>query len=79
MYHIMKRILLRQKELNGDTYDYQDRTLLFHPDLIRGTPLGKHMDDYTFFSYESREALHLSEKKQRIFIQIRRKPWGCRP
>ena len=73
-----------------NTYDYQDRTLvfvapgqvinvninadykpqgfalLFHPDLIRGTSLGKHIDDYTFFSYQSREALHLSEKKEKL-------------
>src|SRR3954468_21228265 len=24
--------------------------LLFHPDLINGTPLGKHIQDYSFFS-----------------------------
>jgi len=75
-----------------NTYDYQDRTLvfvapgqiinvsidtdykpqgyalLFHPDLIHGTALGKHIDSYSFFSYESREALHLSEKERKIVL-----------
>jgi len=75
-----------------NTYDYQDRTLvfvapgqvinvninadykpqgfalLFHPDMIRGTLLGKHIDDYTFFSYQSKEALHLSEKERKIVL-----------
>jgi len=49
-------------------YKPQGFALLFHPDLIHGTALGKHMDDYTFFSYESREALHLSEKERRIVL-----------
>jgi AraC family transcriptional activator of pobA len=51
-----------------DDYKPMGFALLFHPDLIHGTPLGKHMDDYTFFSYESYEALHLSEKERRIVL-----------
>ncbi|MEN0048308.1 MAG: helix-turn-helix domain-containing protein [Bacteroidota bacterium] len=39
--------------------------LSFHPDLIRKSHLGKDIDDYTFFSYESNEALHLSEEEQK--------------
>lgn len=42
--------------------------LLFHPDLIRGTNLGRNIKDYTFFSYEVNEALHLSEKERQIVI-----------
>lgn len=38
--------------------------LFFHPDLIKGTSLGLKIKDYTFFSYEMNEALHLSEKEK---------------
>lgn len=40
--------------------------LLFHPDLIRTTPLGENIEDYSFFSYETHEALHLSDKEKKI-------------
>lgn len=42
--------------------------LLFHPDLIKGTHLGKHIQEYTFFSYEVNEALHLSEKERQMVL-----------
>ncbi|SHK13828.1 helix-turn-helix domain-containing protein [Chryseobacterium polytrichastri] len=42
--------------------------LIFHSDLIKGTLLGKHIQDYSFFSYESNEALHLSEKERQIVM-----------
>jgi AraC-like DNA-binding protein len=75
-----------------NTYDYQDRTLvfvapgqvlnigitkgykpqgfglLFHPDLIHGTSLGRNMNDYAFFTYDVREALHLSEKERKVVL-----------
>lgn len=41
--------------------------LLFHPDLIRGTSLGENIRQYSFFSYSSAEALHLSETEKEIF------------
>lgn len=45
----------------------QAHGLLFHPDLIHGTALGQEIRNYSFFSYESNEALHLSlEERQNI-------------
>jgi AraC-like DNA-binding protein len=43
--------------------------LAFHPDLIRGTSLGRHIRDYNFFSYYENEALHLSERERQIVLE----------
>ena len=53
---------------NGETYQPKGYALVFHPDLIHGTPLGRHIQDYTFFGYQSAEALHLSERERRIIL-----------
>ena len=40
--------------------------LFFHPDLIRKTTLGQQIRRYSFFSYETHEALHLSDEEKEI-------------
>ena len=50
------------------TFKPKGWALLFHPDLIQGTSLGKHIPDYSFFSYEVNEALHLSERERQIAL-----------
>lgn len=42
--------------------------LLFHPDLLLGTHLGKKIEDYNFFSYKTYEALHMSPKERGIVL-----------
>lgn len=42
--------------------------IVFHPDLIRGTSLGQNIKQYSFFSYEVNEALHISEEERQIII-----------
>lgn len=42
-------------------------TLLFHPDLLHNSNLATKMNTYNFFSYESNEALHLSNK-EKVFV-----------
>lgn len=41
-------------------------TILFHPDLIRKSPLGDMIHRYSFFGYDTNEALHLSEKERKF-------------
>jgi AraC-like DNA-binding protein len=52
----------------GELYQPRGHALVFHADLIHGTTLGKHIQDYSFFSYQSNEALHLSERERRIVL-----------
>lgn len=56
------------ENLKGHYYQPQGLALVFHPDLLVGTVLGRHMSDYTFFSYEVREALHLSQEERVIVM-----------
>lgn len=55
-------------EDTGEEFQPQGYALCFHPDLIRGTNLGRSIKEYTFFSYEVNEALHLSERERHTFI-----------
>lgn len=62
-----KQVLEMDREIEKKN-DMMGWGLFFHPDLLRGTSLGSKMSEYTFFSYETSEALHLSEKeKQNLF------------
>jgi AraC-like DNA-binding protein len=42
--------------------------LAFHPDLIRGTHLGRHINEYNFFSYDVNEALHISDEERQTLL-----------
>lgn len=53
---------------NGEFYQPKGYALVFHPDLVHGTALGRHMQDYSFFGYQSNEALHLSKRERKIIL-----------
>ena len=53
-------------DAKGEEFQPVGIGLLFHPDLIRGTQLAKNIRQYSFFSYEMNEALHLSEAERKV-------------
>lgn len=53
-------------EDNGEKQKGHGHALIFHPDLIHGTSLGRNIKAYSFFSYEINEALHLSAREREI-------------
>ena len=63
-------------EDTGEEFQPQGWALCFHPDLIRGTNLGHSIKEYSFFSYEINEALHLSERERKVFIDCLEKIQG---
>lgn len=52
----------------GNFYQPQGIALVFHPDLLRGTSLGRQISNYSFFSYLVHEALHLSTTERGIIL-----------
>ncbi|MCW1962011.1 helix-turn-helix domain-containing protein [Chryseobacterium viscerum] len=53
-----------------DIYQPLGHGLVFHPDLIKGTSLGKGISEYGFFGYQTNEALHLSKKEQEMVLEM---------
>ena len=64
------QIITIENDANSENADIVGWGLFFHPHLIRGTSLGNKIKEYTFFSYEVNEALHLSDKEKQTL-------WDC--
>ncbi len=53
-----------------DNYEVSGWWLVFHSDFILNYPLGTTIKDYGFFSYAINEALHLSDKEEKMLGAI---------
>ena len=60
------------KEDNGEQVAITGWALLFHPDLLHGFPLEKHIKDYSFFDYRVNEALHMTDEEHTILVSLMR-------
>ena len=60
------------KEDNGELVDIKGWALLFHPDLLQGTPLERTIKEYSFFDYMVNEALHMSDEEHDILVTLMR-------
>lgn len=49
---------------------YKGFVIFMHPDFIRNYSLGKNIKKYGFFSYDTNEALHLSESEKNIILGL---------
>ncbi|WP_295895681.1 helix-turn-helix transcriptional regulator [uncultured Vibrio sp.] len=54
----------------SETEDEHGWVLLFHPDLIRRSGMASQMESYSFFSYDTNEALHVSERENNILSDL---------
>lgn len=55
-------------ETGKELYQPKGYGIVFHADLIKGTSLGRNIDNYTFFSYKVNEALHVSERERQLVL-----------
>jgi len=51
-------------EPEGEWHQPYGTALIFHPDLLKGTGLARQMAEYSFFGYQSAEALHVSAQER---------------
>lgn len=58
------------KEDNGEQIALTGWALLFHPDMLHGTPLEKSIKSYSFFDYRVNEALHMTDEEHDIFVSL---------
>lgn len=61
--------LVGSTDYNSETYCY---ILLIHPDFLLGHPIAGKIKQYSYFSYASNEALHLSDAEREIILSVYR-------
>lgn len=59
---------LKDLKLQGSGF-----TIMFHPDFLNGEPLHQRIKKYSFFDYETNEALHISAREEEIMWELFRK------
>lgn len=59
--------LIGSTDYNSETYCY---ILLIHPDFLLGHPIARKIKQYSYFSYASNEALHLSVAEREIILSV---------
>ena len=62
-----KQIVSTQTDIEPDLGGW---SIFFHPDLIRAYALADTIEQYTFFDYDSNEALHISEREKDALAEI---------
>jgi AraC family transcriptional regulator, transcriptional activator of pobA len=62
--------VLRVEVEKGVKLEHSGWLLLIHPDFLWHTPLAKKIKEYAYFGYNVNEALHLSEKEEKMVIGI---------
>ena len=56
-----------------DALDDSGWSILFHPDLIRKSDLGRTINTYSFFDYSANEALHVSDREKQMLADLVRR------
>ncbi|WP_313002811.1 MULTISPECIES: helix-turn-helix domain-containing protein [Chryseobacterium] len=59
--------LVGSTDYNSETYCY---ILLIHPDFLLGHPIAGKIKQYSYFSYSSNEALHVSDQEKEIILSV---------
>jgi AraC-like DNA-binding protein len=55
-------------EDDGQLHQPEGWIVAFHPEFLRGTHLAKVIKEYSYFSYNANEALHLSEQERKTIV-----------
>lgn len=61
--------LVGSTDYNSETYCY---ILLIHPDFLLSHPIASKIKQYSYFSYTSNEALHLSDSEREVILSVYR-------
>ncbi len=70
MFTAPGQVMQFNEEEDYDSDSQEGWILAFHPDLIRKSDLEKKISSYSFFNYETHEALHLSNEERLTIEQL---------
>lgn len=70
MHFMSPKQVLSVHSLTEEELKHSGWLLLIHPDFLWNTSLSKKIKKYEFFSYRVNEALHLSDKEEKLVAEI---------
>jgi AraC family transcriptional regulator, transcriptional activator of pobA len=70
MHFMSPKQVLSMENAPKEALEHSGWLLLIHPDFLWHTPLAKKIKEYAYFGYNVNEALHLSEKEEKMVIGI---------